>query len=106
LIYDVRIYEFKPGTVDQYMAAVREVGLAIREDHGVKLAGWYYSEIGTLNQVIHIWAYEDMEDMERKVEQVRKDPRWFGEYVPRVQPLLVSQRNQIMNGPDFFPRPA
>jgi hypothetical protein len=106
LIYDVRIYDFKPGTVDQYMAAVREIGLPIRESHGIRLAGWFYGEVGTLNQVIHIWEYADMADFEKKSDAVRKDPRWFGEYVPRVQPLLVAQRNQIMNGPDFFPRPS
>ena len=106
MIYDVRIYDLKPGMVDEYMAAAREVGLPVRESHGVKLAGWYYTEIGTLNQVIHIWAYEDIGDLERKMEAVRNDPRWINEYVPRVQPLLAAQRSQIMNAADFFPGPS
>ncbi len=106
MIYDVRIYDLKPGNVDAYMAAVREVGLPVRQSHDVKLAGWYYTEIGTLNQVIHIWAYQDIEDLERKMEAVRSDPRWVNEYVPRVQPLIANQRNQIMHGADFFPGPA
>lgn len=105
MVYDVRIYDFKPGTVDQYMAAVREVGLGVRERAGIRLAGWYYTEIGPLNQVIHIWEYQDMEDMEKKMQAVRDDPKWFGEYVPRVQPLITNQRNQIMHNSDFFPRP-
>ena len=103
MIYDVRIYEFKPGMVDEYMAAVREIGLPIRQSHGVKLIGWYYSEIGTLNQVIHIWGYEDVEDLEKKMEAVRTDPRWVNDYLPRVQPLLLSQKNQIMSASEFSP---
>ena len=103
VIYDMRIYEIKPGTLEQYMAAVREVGLPVREAHGVKLAGWYYTEIGPLNQVVHIWGYQDMEDMDKKMEAVRKDPRWVNEYVPRVQPLLVSQSDQIMSAADYSP---
>ena len=106
MIYDMRIYELKPGTLPEYMAAVREIGLPVRQSHGVKLAGWYYTDIGTLNQAIHIWAYEDAADLEKKMKAVRTDPRWVNEYVPRVQKLLVSQKNQIMLGPDFFPGPA
>ena len=32
MIYDMRIYDLKPGSVEQYMEAAREVGLKIRED--------------------------------------------------------------------------
>ena len=39
MIYDMRIYDLKPGSVPQYMEAVREVAFKIRQDHGVKLAG-------------------------------------------------------------------
>ena len=42
MIYNMRIYDLKPGCVPQYMDAVREVALKIRQENGVKLAGWYY----------------------------------------------------------------
>ena len=106
MIYDVRIYDLKPGTVDEYMAAVRDVGLPGRESHGIKLAGWYYTEIGTLNQVIHIWGYQDIEDMETKMRAVSADPRWVTDYLPRVLPLLANQKNQVMHPSDFCPIPA
>ena len=50
----MRIYDLKPGSVNEYMAAVKEVALQIREDYGVKLAGWYYTDIGPLNRTVHI----------------------------------------------------
>ena len=105
MIYDVRTYDFKPGGVESYIELVREQGLAIRESHGAKLAGWYYTQIGTLNQVIQIWAYDDLQDMENKMKAISSEPRWANEYLPRVQQLVVSARNQIMRSPDFFPRP-
>ena len=40
MIYNMRIYDLKPGCVPQYMDAVREVALKIRQENGVKLAGW------------------------------------------------------------------
>ena len=59
MIYDFRMYTLKPGAVPDYMAAVKDVALPLRLSHGIKLAGWYYSDIGELNQVVHIWAYRD-----------------------------------------------
>jgi hypothetical protein len=58
-VYDFRMYTLKPGATPDYMAAVREVGKPVRDKYGVKLAGWYYSDVGELNQVVHIWAYRD-----------------------------------------------
>ena len=105
MIYDMRIYDLKPGATPEYQAAVREVGLKVREDHGVKLAGWYFTDIGPLNRVVHIWAYDDFAHFERAREAVRSDPRWQGEYIPRVRGLIVRQQDMIMQGADFFSGP-
>ena len=104
-IYDMRVYDIKPGRVPEYMSAVQEVGLPVREELGVKLAGWFYSEIGPLNQVVHIWAYRDFEDMQKKMRTVSTHPRWISDYIPRVVGLLAAQRDQLMRGGDFFPGP-
>ncbi len=87
------------------MAAVREVALPVRQDHGIKLAGWYYTDIGTLNRVVHIWAYRDYAHYEEAREAFRKDPRWINDYLPRVRGLIVRQETQMMQGADFFPGP-
>ena len=106
MIYDMRIYDLKPGSVDDYMAAVEEVALKIREDYGVKLAGWYYTDIGAWNSIVHIWAYRDYHHFAEAREQVRSDPRWSEEYMPRVRGLAVKQQDMIMNGADFFSGPV
>ena len=82
MIYDMRTYEIAPGRVADYMKNVKEIAIPIRRDHGVKLGGWYYSEVGPLNQVWHIWAYEDTKHLVEGAEAVRADPRWTGEYMP------------------------
>ena len=105
MIYDMRIYDLKPGSVPEYMKAVGEVALKIREDHGVRLAGWYYTDVGPLNRVIHIWAYEDYAHFEKARQSVRSDPRWSGEYLPRVKDLVIKQQDMIVRGAEFFPGP-
>ncbi len=105
MIYDMRIYDLKPGSVPRYMAAVREVALKIREENGVKLAGWYYTDIGILNRVVHIWAYDDLAHFDKARKAVTSDPRWQADFVSRVQDLIVKQQDMIMQGADFFPGP-
>ena len=83
MIYDFREYTLMPGKTNEYMAAVREVALGIREKYGVKLAGWYYSDVGELNKVVHIWAFRDHAHMKEAKAQVAADPDWTGKYIPR-----------------------
>ena len=104
MIYNMRIYDLKPGCVPQYMDAVREVALKIRQENGVKLAGWYYTDIGKLNRVVHIWAYDDLAHFDKARTAVTSDPRWARDFVSRVQGLIVRQQDMIMKGRRLFRR--
>ena len=102
MIYDMRIYDLQPGATQTYMDAVREVALPVREDQGIKLAGWYHTDVGPLHLVVHIWAYRDYTHFEEAREAVRSDPRWLNDYLPRVKGLVLRQRDMIMRGSDFW----
>lgn len=103
MIYDMRVYELKKGALKDYMAAVKEIALPLRKANGVQLAGWYYTDVGPLNQVTHIWGYRDYTHFEEARNAIRQDPRWVNEYLPRTKELIVHQKNMIMRAPDFFP---
>ncbi len=105
MVFDFRMYTFKPGAIPAYMAAVEEVAIPIRKRHGVKLAGWYYSDVGELNQVTHIWAFDDLKHLKEAKDAVAADPEWTGTYVPRVSGLLVAQNTYLMNTAEFGPVP-
>ena len=98
----MRTYDIAMGKTPEYMAAVREVALPVRESYGVKLAGWYYTDIGALNKVVHIWAYRDFAHFEEAREAFRSDERWLNDYVPRVKGIVLRQENQIMRASEFF----
>ena len=79
MVYDFRQYTFRPGAIPDYMKAVEELSIPIRARYGVKLAGWYYSEVGELNQVVHIWGYRDYDHFDEARAQVARDPDWTGQ---------------------------
>lgn len=105
MLYEMRTYDLAPGTVDAYRDAVREVGLPVRQRYGITLAGWYFSEIGTLNRVVHIWAFRDWAHYTES-KGFRKDPQWINEYLPRVLGLIRHQRSDVMQAADFSPKPG
>ena len=62
MIYEVRTYTLKPGTVAEFE---ENFGKALPNRAKVSpLGAFFHSDIGPLNQVIHIWPYESMEHRE------------------------------------------
>lgn len=41
-----------------WLALYQSDALAVQTDHLGKLIGFFFTEIGVVNQVVHIWAYE------------------------------------------------
>ena len=99
MIYEVRTYVLKPGSVatfEENFAAA----LPHREKYS-KLGAFWHTEIGPLNQVIHIWPYESVEERNSIREEAGKDPNW----PPKNDPdMYVSMNSEIFN-PAPFMRP-
>ena len=63
MIYEVRTYDLKPHAVGEVEKRFGEA-----YEHRKKLsplAAFWHTEIGPLNQIIHVWPYKDMAERER-----------------------------------------
>lgn len=101
MIVEERIYTLKPGKAPEYLKAYAQEGLAIQRPILGNLVGYYSTEIGPLNVIVHMWAYEDLGDRTRRRAQLAADPRWQA-YLPRIVSLLEAQENRILNPAPFF----
>jgi hypothetical protein len=97
MIYELRIYTLKHGSTAEVAKNAGEVGRAIRGDDYGKLEGYWVSEIGPINQVLHLWSYKDLNDRQRLREELSRNKRWTGEYIPLIRPNLVRQDIRLMN---------
>ena len=71
MIFEMRTYTLKPGTVPQ-----AEQAFADKIAERVKLsplAGFWRTEVGTLNQIIHIWPYKDINERDQDPRRGRRD---------------------------------
>ncbi len=96
MIYEVRTYTLKPGGTAQF-----EANFAEALPHRVKyspLGAFWHTDIGPLNQVIHVWPYEDLDERTRIREEAAKDPNW----PPRSDGLILNMESEIFIPADFM----
>ncbi len=97
MIYEIRTYLLKPGTVPQ-----AEQAFADKIAERVKLsplAGFWRSEVGTLNQIIHIWPYKDTNERAKiRAEAVEKKV-----WPPAIADFVVTMESKILLGAPFSP---
>lgn len=101
MLVEQRTYTTQPGKVREYLALYEAEGLAIQRRILGRMVGYYRSEFGALNQVIHLWAYTDLNDREQRRAAMMADPG-FQAYVHKMMPLLVSQESRILVPAPFF----
>ena len=98
MIYEMRTYMMKPGTVPAFEERFGEA-MPNRQKYS-RLGALWHTEFGPLNQVIHVWPYEDLAERARVRAAAVQEPDW----PPRAQELIVSQEAEILL-PAPFMRP-
>jgi len=101
MVYEMRVYTLQPGKVPEFQALIEREALPVINKYS-KLVGWWSTEVGPLNQVVHIWAYEDLNHRERARKAQGEDPQ-LQAFRPRAQSMVVSQYNMILTPANFSP---
>ena len=95
MIYEARIYTVKPGMVGEYESKFHEAYKGGNREQHSRLGGMWHTEIGPLNQVIHIWQYEDLQH--RAETRAKATKEGGGKWPPQTTDLLVSQEVDILD---------
>ena len=96
-LYEIRTYTMLPGSAPTVVERWAE-----RIEGRVKLsplAAAGHTELGPLNQWIHIWPYRDAAERFR----IRDEARQSGLWPPRTQGLFVKQENMLVVPSSFSP---
>jgi len=103
MLFDVRTYTCRPGTIARHLALYEEKGLAPQKRHLGEPLFYGTCETGDPNQYVHIWVYENAGDREAKRAAMWADPDWL-EYVAASGEAgwLAGQENKLMVDAPFF----
>jgi NIPSNAP len=104
MIIDHRTYSLHPGKLNKWVELYEKRGLPVQQRHLGRLIGFFVTEVGPLNQVVFMWAYDDMGDRERRRAAMAKDPDWQ-DFLARVEELgaLQHQENKLLAPVPFSP---
>lgn len=97
MFVEKRVYTLKPGGVPTYMKLYEEFGYKTQSKHLGQPVGWYFSEVGGLNQITHMWQYEDLNDRATRRAAMQADPDWQV-YIKKIADakILLSQENELL----------
>lgn len=96
-----RVYTVKPGRIAEYFALYEAKGMIPQQRYIKHMLGYYASEVGDLNEVIHLWAHESLDARDNNRELMKADPE-FAAYWREVREIVVGQRTRIMKPAPFF----
>ena len=99
-IIDLRIYTIRPRGMPEYLKLFEELALPIQLRHIGPPVGYYTAEIGALNQVVHLWGFDSLADMEARRTARNADPGWPA-YLAASAHLVLAQENRIIRRVDF-----
>lgn len=101
MFVEQRPYTFAPGKSAEFNTLYETQGRAAQERHLGKPVGYYYSEIGPLNQVTTLWAYATLDERVERRARLFSDPEWIS-FLQKARPLLVTQETRILTPASFF----
>ena len=104
MIFDLRIYTLQPAKLQLWLKFYEQNAFPIQCRHLGPPVMFSTTEVGVLNQVVHMWKYDSQADREQRRGKMQLDPEWIA-YLKKNAELgaLVSFENRILKPTSFSP---
>ena len=100
MIYEIRTYQIAPGSLAEVEKRFGEA-YEYRKKYSPLTAFWH-TEVGPLNEIIHVWGYNDLAERAKVRAEAAKDANW----PPKISEFIRKMRAEIVNAFDFVPTPT
>ncbi len=97
MIYEIRTYQLKPGSVGEVEKRFGDA-YEYRKKYS-PLAAFWHSEVGPLNEIIHVWPYENLAERDKIRADAAKDANW----PPKIAEFILHMRAEVLQPFDFVP---
>lgn len=97
MIYEIRTYRLTPGSLAEVEKRFAEA-YEYRRKYS-PLAAFWHTEIGPLNEIVHVWPYADLAERARVRAEAVEDPHW----PPKILKFVVRMKSDILTPFPFLP---
>jgi NIPSNAP len=101
-LFELRTYTAIVGKMPEIVNLYKNEGWPALSRHPQRLVGYYVGDIGALNQLIHLWRFEDDADRRAFWAGVFGDEQFMA-FARQLRPMLLSQENKLMTGAPWGP---
>ena len=74
MIVEERVYTLRPGCVPEYLRLEEKLGAEIYLKTMGQVVGIFSSEVGQLNQITHMVAFDDLSERAERRARLRSNP--------------------------------
>ena len=103
-IYEQRTYTVIVGKMAEVVQLYQAEGWPALAQHPARLLGYFTGDIGALNQLVHLWKFEDDADRRTFWATLFADPMFMA-FARKLRPLLASQENKLLLAAPWGPQP-
>lgn len=105
-LYEMRTYTLYVGKLGEVVKLYSELGWPALVAGGFDkyLIGYFTSDVGTINQLVHLWRFDDDADRRAFWARLYQDEA-FMNFVGHVRPLIMQQEVKLLLNAPWGPKP-
>ena len=103
-IYELRTYTFYVGKIAEGVRLYDSEGWPALQKYQKYLVGYFTGDVGALNQLVHLWKFDDDADRRGFWKTLYGDKE-FQAFAAKLRPLIRSQQNKLLLAAPWGPHP-
>ena len=103
-LYELRTYSVVVGKMQEVLSLYETEGWPALQPHKDKLVAYFTGDVGGMNQLIHIWKFDDDADRRAHWAGVYANEAFMA-FAAKLRPNLLSQENKLMMNAPWGPQP-
>ena len=106
-VYEMRTYTLHVGKMGEAVKLYTEFGYPALQKGGQdkKLIGYFQADTGMINQLVHLWKFDDDADRRAHWASVFANKDFVEGFAVKFRPLLASQEVKLLTAAPWGPHP-
>ena len=101
-IFELRTYTLHVGKLSKAIEVYQDLGWPALQKYKKNIIRYYIGDVGALNQIIHVWQFED-DNARRELWKIIYNDKDFMKFATEFRPLVLTQENKLMTAAPWSP---
>lgn len=106
-LYELRTYTLYVGKMAEAVKLYSELGFPAMQKGGQdkKLVGYFQSDCGTINQLVHMWKFDNDADRRAHWAALFSNKDFIDGFAAKFRPLVMTQEVKLLLPAPWGPHP-